>query len=128
MTLPKDQLDVVLRLFDDYRALIAAGKIQRWEVTKWAVTANISLAVASKAIDQFKPIFLVSSIIIATVIGLVLVWRHNERMTRVRNTFTRLNAFIRTNVIDINEIVGEQYDQPVDGIMIATRYIGCMPP
>jgi len=109
----KEQLDVVLRLFDDCRALIASGKIQRWEVTKWAVTANITLAVASKAVEQFKPFFLVYSFI-ATVIGIALLWHYNERMTKVRNDFSGVNAFIISNVININQIVKKEYDQLVD--------------
>jgi hypothetical protein len=47
MTIGREELDVTLRLFDDRRALIAAGKVQRWEVTKWVVTVNFALAAAS---------------------------------------------------------------------------------
>jgi hypothetical protein len=28
----REEFDITLRLFDDRRALIAAGKVQRWEV------------------------------------------------------------------------------------------------
>jgi hypothetical protein len=38
------QYKVLEAWHSDSRALIAAGKVQRWEVVKWAVTANVALA------------------------------------------------------------------------------------
>jgi hypothetical protein len=43
------QVEVVLRLHEDTTNVIAAGKVQRWEVVKWVVTANVALATVSTA-------------------------------------------------------------------------------
>jgi hypothetical protein len=40
----REAFDVVLFVFSDTRELIAAGKVQRWDVLKWTVTVNIGLA------------------------------------------------------------------------------------
>jgi hypothetical protein len=47
-----EQFQFAASALDDIRKLIAAGKSQRWEVTKWAVGLNIALATASVAIDR----------------------------------------------------------------------------
>ena len=42
-----DEIRFALGVLDDHRRLIAAGKTQRWDIVKWAVTVNIALAGAS---------------------------------------------------------------------------------
>ena len=39
-------------IIDDVRRLVAAGKTQRWDIVKWAVTINMALAAASVAVKQ----------------------------------------------------------------------------
>ena len=43
---------IIAPCLDDHRRLIAAGKSQRWDVVKWAVTINMALAAASIAVKQ----------------------------------------------------------------------------
>jgi hypothetical protein len=106
-------------LFDDRRALIAAGKLQRWEVVKWAVTANFALGAVSAGIQKgLHGLFFVFSVGIA-IIAIVLLWHYNSRMTRVRGSLGSINAFLRDNVIDINKVgnadfvrtKGSEYDR-----------------
>jgi protein-S-isoprenylcysteine O-methyltransferase Ste14 len=56
MTKDEEELKVVYSALDDQRRLIAAGKVQRWDVVKWAVTVNVALATAATLI-QFKGAF-----------------------------------------------------------------------
>jgi hypothetical protein len=109
----KEELDAVLRLFDDRRALIAAGKIQRWEVMKWVVTANFTLGAVSAATRQFHLLFTVFAGLIV-VIGLALLWHHNLRITQYRQSLASVNTFIRENVIDLNMIGKTVFDRAKD--------------
>jgi len=45
------EFQVITSALDDYRRLIAAGKVQRWEVVKWGVTVNLALATAAAAVQ-----------------------------------------------------------------------------
>ncbi len=38
---------VIAAALDDCRRLIAAGKVQRWDVVKWGVTVNTALGAAA---------------------------------------------------------------------------------
>jgi hypothetical protein len=39
-----NELKVIFSAHDDWRRVIAAGKVQRWDVVKWGVTVNTALA------------------------------------------------------------------------------------
>jgi hypothetical protein len=108
MQLEKNQMDVLLFMADDRRALIAAGKIQRWEVTKWVVTANFALATVSAATGKLQFLFLMFSILIS-LMGGVLLWHYNLRMTRVRASFRKLKLFVNKNIIDMDELGGDNF-------------------
>jgi hypothetical protein len=45
-----NDFSVVSSALDDYRRLIAAGKIQRWDVVKWGVTVDLALAAVSASL------------------------------------------------------------------------------
>jgi hypothetical protein len=47
MASDEDQMRFALDVIEDHRRLIAAGKVYRWDVIKWAVTINVALAGAS---------------------------------------------------------------------------------
>ena len=60
------EFHVACAILDDDRKLIAAGKSQRWDVIKWAVTVNVALATASiiavrESANAGKWLFLVCS-------------------------------------------------------------------
>ena len=75
--------EVLLARLTDARALIAAGKLQRWDVVKWAVTVNLGLATAALALKGSELLFLVFALAVA-VIGLGLMMHYNARMTKTR--------------------------------------------
>ena len=45
------EFHVACAILEDHRKLIAAGKSQRWDVIKWAVTINVALTTASIALQ-----------------------------------------------------------------------------
>ncbi len=111
MDVSREQLDVVLRIFDDVRGLIAALKVQRWEVVKWAATVNIGLAAASAGFEKAYWAFFFCSVVIAGF-GIGLVFYYNLRLTRVRARLPLIHKFWRENVIDLKEAVGLEYGMP----------------
>jgi hypothetical protein len=125
---------VALRLFDDRRALIAAGKVQRWEVTKWAVTANVALAAASAATGEFHVMFFALAVFIAAT-ACLLLWHYNLRMTRVRQSLRSINTFISESVIDFEFVSktnflrekNERYDLQEMCIFYAVTMLSTLP-
>jgi hypothetical protein len=108
---PKLELDVVLRILDDTRAMIAAFKIQRWEVTKWAVTLNIALAAASVGFKRSHWIFCIFSLAVVGV-GLALLVYYNRRLTKTRERLPPLHKYFRENVIDLKDRLGLEFGAP----------------
>jgi hypothetical protein len=83
-----EEIRFALGVIDDNQRLIAAGKNQRWDVVKWAVTINVALAAASIAVKQ-KDVsavgpFCVFAVGIA-VVACLLVIEINRRMTASSN-------------------------------------------
>jgi hypothetical protein len=107
MSISKEQLDVV-RVFDDMRAMIAAAKVQRWEVLKWAATLNIALAAAAAGFKRSPAAFFMIAVIIA-VFGVGLIFYYNRRLTLTRARLPLLHKFLKDNVIDLKETVGLEY-------------------
>ena len=72
---------------ENERRLIAAGKLQRWDVVKWVLTANSALLAAAVALRDtpwpFHALFFFLTIVIAGV-GHNLVAHYNTRMTGAR--------------------------------------------
>src|SRR5262245_21877900 len=77
----------------DNQRLIAAGKVQRWEVLKWVTTVNIALATASAVISREGTVlvwqFFLATVVMA-VVGLLLLWHYNNRITGARGYGGRL--------------------------------------
>ena len=65
-----EEIKFAFSSLDDDRKLISAGKVQRWEVTKWAVALNVGLASASALVSN-KPPF--ASAVIVHLCALVAV-------------------------------------------------------
>ena len=104
-----ENLDVIFHYSNDARALIAAGKIQRWEVVKWSVAVNVALAAASFASGKAQ-VFMFCAAMAIAVFGLILLFHYNLRMTQARERLTNLYKHLST-VTDINEIGGATYDR-----------------
>ena len=119
MTDPDEELRVIYSALDDQRRLIAAGKVQRWDVVKWGVTVNVALATAA-ALIQFKGAFSVCGIAVpnnfipfllavaVAFVSLVLVLYYNKGTTDARNDATHLVQQMKDNHnIDYSAIVGK---------------------
>jgi len=117
MTKDEEELKVIYSALDDQRRLIAAGKVQRWDVVKWGVTVNVALATATAAIP-FEGAFdllglaMPFSLIpfgLAVVVALIswrLVLHYNRRTTGARDDVTRLVCQMKKKGIDYDSILG----------------------
>jgi len=117
MTKDDEELKVIYSALDDCRRLIAAGKVQRWDVVKWGVTVNVALAATTAAIP-FEGAFDLFGLAVpfslipfglAVVVALVswrLVLHYNRRTTGARNDATRLVCQMRKKDIDYDSIIG----------------------
>jgi len=91
MTKDEEELKVIYSALDDCRRLIAAGKVQRWDVVKWGVTVNVALATAAAAI-QFKGAFSLIPFVLAGLaafVSWVLVLHYNRRITGAASAWDR---------------------------------------
>src|SRR5437899_1897307 len=93
---------VVGSLLDDHRRIIAAGKAQRWDVVKWAVTVNVGIATASLAL-QHPVVFLSFSLLVATI-GIVLIFHYTQRMTGARNNAARAYEYLQAQKINMKSM------------------------
>ena len=113
------EFQVIVSALDDCRRLIAAGKVQRWDVVKWGVTVNVGLAAVAAAIPfkgafdlcglavpfSFIPVILAVTV---AVVSLVLVLYYNKSATDARNDATHLvNQMKDKHEIDYSRIVGK---------------------
>jgi hypothetical protein len=103
------EFQVAFSGIDDCRKLIAAGKIQRWDVVKWAVTVELALSAA--AITFHKPkaetsycAFFALSLLTSIAAGL-LVWHYNRRMTGARKTATHLVKWLHDQGMPYDKIM-----------------------
>ena len=100
----EDRAKIVAASLENERRLIAAGKIERWEVVKWVVAANVTLAGSSLVVKDagcnFYNALLALAGTIATA-GLLLVWHYNSRMTGARRAARHLEHSMK---IDVNRI------------------------
>jgi hypothetical protein len=112
------ELQIIFSALDDQRRLIAAGKVQRWDVVKWGVTVNVALATAAAAIP-FKgaldvcglavPFSLIPFLLAVAVafVSLVLVLYYNKGTSDARNDATHLVNQMKDRDIDYARIVGK---------------------
>ena len=118
-TNPDKELQVISSALDDQRRLIAAGKVQRWDVVKWGVTVNVALATAT-ALIQFKGAFSVCGIAVpnnfipfllaalVAIMSFVLVLYYNYGTTVARKDALHLVQQMKDNHnIDYSAIVGK---------------------
>jgi hypothetical protein len=94
---------------EDCNRLIAAGKIQRWDVVKWVVTTNLALATVSVALREAHVgyLFFVFSVLVAAAGG-YLVYHLNQRMTGARANATRIQAYLKENKVDLAAMEEQQ--------------------
>jgi hypothetical protein len=99
---------VLASTLDDNRRLIAAGKVQRWDVVKWGVTVNLALAALSASL----PLSLVRSFalfllaVLASLAAGYLVQYYNRRMTEARKGAVHLAEILTKKGIQFDQLVG----------------------
>jgi hypothetical protein len=109
-----NDFSVVSSALDDYRRLIAAGKIQRWDVVKWGVTVDLALAAVSASLtpQTFVRSFALFVLAAAASLAAWFLMRHyNQRMTRARQDATHLVRMFKKNGIKFDELVGHDSEQ-----------------
>lgn len=94
-------------LLQDQQRLIAAGKVQRWDVAKWVVAVNLGLATASIGIGKSPSLFFLFSVLVAAAGG-YLVYHYNKRMSGARSDADATTNYLGRNGIDLSKIVPQQ--------------------
>jgi hypothetical protein len=93
-------------LLQDQQRLIAAGKVQRWDVVKWTVAFNLALATASVSIGTAGAgIIIVVFTVLVALGGWVLVRHYNRRVTGARRDADKIVAYFRDAGIDLSKII-----------------------
>jgi hypothetical protein len=99
-------------LLQDQQRLIAAGKVQRWDVVKWSVTVNLGLAVASVGIAKGAGgLFFLFAILVAAGAG--LVYHYNKGMTGARRDADRVTAYLKDSGSDLSKILPVELPEQV---------------
>jgi hypothetical protein len=95
-------------LLQDQQRLIAAGKVQRWDVVKWSVAFNLALATASVSIDKGTGgLFFFFAVLVAAAGG-GLVYHYNKRITGARGDSEKVTNYFRDAGIDLSKIIPTQ--------------------
>jgi hypothetical protein len=93
-------------LLQDQQRLIAAGKVQRWDVVKWTIAFNLALATASVSIGTAGAgIIIVVFTVLVALGGWVLVRHYNRRVTGARRDADKIVAYFRDAGIDLSKII-----------------------
>jgi hypothetical protein len=110
----QDMTDIAKFLWEDCTRIIAAGKVQRWDVLKWTVTVNIGLAAAAIALkNEMGALILTAVAILVGGLGWYLINHYNSRMTQMRSRTNVIVKFLfETAKIDPSEIMGDQAREP----------------
>jgi len=93
-------------LLQDQQRLIAAGKVQRWDVVKWTIAVNLALATASVGIGTSgASIIIVLFAVLVTLGAGALVYHYNRRITGALRDADRVTAYFREAGIDFSKII-----------------------
>jgi len=99
-------------LLQDQQRLIAAGKVQRWDVVKWTIAVNLALATASVGIGTAGAgIIIVVFTVLVALGGWVLVHHYNRRITGARRDADKIVAYFRDDGIDLSKIIPVAQDR-----------------
>lgn len=137
MALEDEKFKFAHAYLDDIRKPIAAGKAQRWDVTKWIVGLNAGLATASVAINQKAAAGLISvTAILLAVIGIALVIVYSRRMTSARNDALKTYSWLTEAGIPCQQIaLGRdwstkrtwKHDKPEIVTLVIVMCLSCIP-
>lgn len=103
---PPENFQVVDSWVNDARARVAAGKLQRWDIVKWAITVNLALATASVGLQKSPRLFFIFAVLMAAIAG-ALVWHVTLRMTRARGRLQALTNYVVWHIFDVQTLLVE---------------------
>ncbi len=101
------EFSLVSYFLEDNQKLLAAGKVQRWEAVKWAVTVNLALATASISFSKSPGAFFILSTAVA-VVGGGIAFYHDAKISRVRQTFEDIFQNLTNSGVDFVKIVSKE--------------------
>lgn len=99
-----DEYSLAKFFLEDNARLFAAGKVQRWEVVKWAVAFNLALSAAATA-EAISAGFLLALATTITVAAGLLLAHFNEKMTRCRATIADVFDYLKEQGVDVDSAV-----------------------
>jgi hypothetical protein len=100
------EFQVITSALDDCRRLIAAGKVQRWDVVKWGVTVNIALGAAAATPAFGHNLSLFGFAAAVAIASLLLVGHYNSRINGARETAANLTKRLNSSFgIDYDDIM-----------------------
>jgi len=124
-----EEMRFALDVLNDHRRLIAAGKTHRWDIVKWAVTINVTLAGASVTLVKLQQteshmtlspqlMFLWIAAVVF-MLAVWLMWEVTRRMTAARNDARTTLIYLAGKQIDIRAVTGREvppkpYDKSYD--------------
>jgi hypothetical protein len=94
----------------DSQRLIAAGKMQRWEVLKWAVTVNLALATAG-AVSRSSGWTLFGFFLFCVLVSAIsayLLNHYNRRITGARETLDKILDRLILEYPEIEKFTGKE--------------------
>jgi hypothetical protein len=102
--LSEQQFRAACLIWEDRCRLIAAGKVQRWDVVKWCVTVNLLIAgaAAGALMDYRGWIFAISAVL--TLVSLFLVIHYNLRIGKSRTDSENQFGFFTKHDLDIYKL------------------------
>lgn len=105
--LADEEFQIATGILEDCRRLIAANKVQRWDVVKWGVSVNLALAVAAAtpALVEIQIYLLFLSCGVAAASWL-LVLHYNGRATGARKNAVTIIEWLKEKKIDYDSIIG----------------------
>ena len=89
----QEEFQLAVLTLQDHQRLIAAGKVQRWEVLKWAVSVNLALAAAGVATSAPRWALFVFSVLVAGG-AITLLLYYDNRITRVKQSADQLTSLL----------------------------------
>ena len=110
-TLSGDGMRIVISCLEDARRLIAAGKVQRWEVLKWTVTVNLALAGVTVWVEVKWPVATVALAVM--VLSWYLLHHYNRRVEGARKTASRIEDHLDTVDAQAGQLCGRDVCNPV---------------
>jgi len=105
----KEDFEVARLFLLESHALIAASRLQRWDVTKWGVTVNLALATASASVTSSRGLLTFFCLLVA-LLGIGLIHYYNGRIAVAREASRASLGFISRGGVDLKAITGTDQD------------------